>query len=185
MPIHCAQGGPRDRSGRSGDFHARGADFLALCEVTVFGTPAAAVPASAPAVPVAPVVSVSGADTGTRSEPASTKKPASIERVPPVVSSRSAGKAHYDEDMRLLLDLELLRPGQQLIFEQPGKGRRHMAFVEPDGGSRFQNARYMSPSGAAKAAAGGSINNWIHWRTMDGRLLDNLRKRARKRKGKA
>lgn len=89
--------------------------FLALCGVTVFGTPAAAVPASAPAVPVAPVVSVSGAGTGTRSEPASTKKPASIERVPPVVSSRSAGKAHYDEDMRLLLDLELLRPGQQLV----------------------------------------------------------------------
>ncbi|MEV0105308.1 DUF4357 domain-containing protein [Nocardia sp. NPDC050799] len=158
--------------------------FLALCGVTVFGTPAAAVPASAPAAPASPVAPAGEAGIGTRNGSASPTKHTSIERVPPAGSFRSAGKAHYDEDMLLLLDLGMLRPGQQLIFDQPRKGLRHIAFVEPDGGLRFQNTRYVSPSGAAVAAAGRSSNGWICWRTTDGRLLDDLRKSARKRKGK-
>ncbi|MFF0498216.1 hypothetical protein ACFYU5_17540 [Nocardia aobensis] len=97
--------------------------------------------------------------------------------IPPLVNSE------YDEDMLLLLDLGLLRAGQKLIFEQPRKGQRHIAFVESDGRIRFQNTRYVSPSIAAVAAAGRSSNSWISWRTTEGQFLDDLRKKARKRKG--
>ncbi|OBA51909.1 hypothetical protein A5780_28245 [Nocardia sp. 852002-20019_SCH5090214] len=164
--------------------------FLALCGVTVFGTSIPTTPASIPAESPAPVASTSAAETAstsvaatpTPSRPRPTTNMPTAKRMP-VVSSRSTGKAHYDEDILLLLDLGLLHPGQKLIFEQPRKHRRHIAFVEPDGGIRFQNIRYGSPSYAAVAAAGYNSNGWMCWRTADGRLLDNLRKQARKRKG--
>lgn len=150
--------------------------------MTVFGTSLRATPASVPVVPPVTVPATSGA--GTRAPAASrpTTNVPIVKRMPPSASPKGGAKAQYDEDMLLLLEMGPLRPGERLIFEQPRKGRRHTAFVESDGGLRFQNARYVSPSGAAVSAAGRSSNGWICWRTTDGRLLDDLRKRARKRK---
>lgn len=155
--------------------------FLALCGVTVFGTSIPTIPASIPAESPAPVAStLAGTRTPSGSRPAASMPTA--KRVPTAVLPKSAGKAQYDEDMLLLLDLGLLHPGQKLVFEQPRKGQRHIAFVESDGRIRFQNTWYVSPSGAAAAAAGRSSNGWISWRTTNGRLLDDLRRQARKRK---
>lgn len=59
------------------------------------------------------------------------------------------------------------------------------ATVEPGGALRFQNSRYSSPSGAAVAATGISTNGWTAWHTTDGRALDDLRRKVRKRNGKS
>lgn len=153
--------------------------FLALCGVAVFGTSATALPSSPPATPAD-----STRQAGPRTPSAVTPpKPTPAEPVRPAAKSRTEGKAHYDEDMRLLLDRGLLRPGQQLIFEQPRKDTRFRAVVEEDGGLRVQNTPYPSPTAAAVAAAGGSHNGWLCWRTTDGRSLDDLRRQVRGRKG--
>lgn len=153
--------------------------LLALCGVSVFGTAATAASSSALTTPAD-----STQKTGARTPSAITPpKPARAVHTRPPATSQPVGKAHYDEDMRLLLDRGLLRPGQQLTFEQPRKGTRYTAFVEEDGGLRVQNTRYPSPTSAAVAAAGGSHNGWICWRTAEGRLLDDLRRQVRGRKG--
>lgn len=179
---------PPNIRAESEDFVREALMFLALCGVTAFGTSAMPAPGPAsmaptPASPIGPRTTAANTNTQAHSRSRPTK-PTATDHRPPAKSSQKVEKAQYDEDMRLLLELGLLRAGQQLIFEQPRKGMRHKAFVEPDGALRLQNTRYVSPSGAAVAAAGTSVNGWICWRTTDGRLLDDLRKRARKRKDK-
>ena len=48
------------------------------------------------------------------------------------------------------------------------------ATVLPDGALEVSGVRYATPSGAAKAATGGSVNGWTFW------LLDRRTKRALK-----
>jgi len=63
--------------------------------------------------------------------------------------------------IRDLLDAGLLKPGQELRFSGHEDIR---ANVTSSGTVRFRGVEYRSPSMAAKAVRGTSLNGWFVWR---------------------
>lgn len=78
-----------------------------------------------------------------------------------------------------LVQANLLEPGTELEFHRPRVAEHHRATVLADGRLRLGDGRtYGSPSRAAGAATGGSIDGWYAWRVVEtGELLANVRQR--------
>lgn len=81
---------------------------------------------------------------------------------------------YYGVGIKGLLDVGLLRSGQQLIAER--NGMQYGAKVTPDGEIELDNGhREGSPSMAGAAALGSpSCNGWTFWQTDTARGLDRL-----------
>jgi CBS domain-containing protein len=82
----------------------------------------------------------------------------------------------------LILDLmkaSLISAGTDLVFYRPRLGATYTATVTDDGKLRLPDGRaFASPSRAASAAAGGSLDGWHAWQVApDGEFLDVLRQR--------
>jgi hypothetical protein len=80
-----------------------------------------------------------------------------------------------------LLGLGLLRPGQKLQLVRR-KGPAVNATVTDRGTIVYEGTEFKSPSMAARAVKGFSVNGWVAWRTPQGNgtvNLDALRQQAR------
>jgi CBS domain-containing protein len=78
-----------------------------------------------------------------------------------------------------LINAGLLHPGAQLVFNRPRLGTTYQAAVTAEGRLQLLDGRtFASPSRAASAAAGGSLDGWHAWQVdPDGEFLDALRQR--------
>jgi len=77
-----------------------------------------------------------------------------------------------------LVQSGLLNPGTELVFKRPRLGTSFTAVVTDDGRLRVDGRPYPSPSSAATAAAGGSLDGWHAWQVApNGEFLDTLRQR--------
>lgn len=67
--------------------------------------------------------------------------------------------------------------GDELCWERPRRGERHLATVTGNGEIELSDGRrFTSPSGAAVAVAGGNHNGWNMWvHTASGRKLQEIR----------
>lgn len=79
-----------------------------------------------------------------------------------------------------LIEAELLRPGDALIWPRPRLGVTHHATISENGGIALEDGReFSSPSLAAKEAANiPAYDGWHAWRVerLDGVFLNELRK---------
>lgn len=85
-----------------------------------------------------------------------------------------------------LLTAGLVQPGEEFIWDRPGRGARHTARVQSDGTLLLADGRiFINPSGAITALGGGrQQNGWKAWkRTADGRALGDLRAALRAQRG--
>ncbi len=84
-----------------------------------------------------------------------------------------------------LLTAGLTRPGEEFLWDRPGRGARHTARIQPDGTLLLADGRiYANPSGAITALGGKNISGWRTWkRASDGRALGDLRAELRARHG--
>ncbi|HEY5857369.1 MAG TPA: hypothetical protein VIW24_25905 [Aldersonia sp.] len=82
-------------------------------------------------------------------------------------------------NMTDLLRAGLIEPETQLVFKRPRLGITYSATVLESGKLQLEDGRsYATPSRAAVAAAGGSLDGWHAWQTApDGEFLDSLRQR--------
>jgi site-specific DNA-methyltransferase (adenine-specific) len=80
-----------------------------------------------------------------------------------------------------LLNSGMLRAGQRLHLDQPRARRTAVAVVQPSGALRIEGKTrsYTSPSGAASAVTGTSINGWKLWCTDKGETLGGLRSKLK------
>jgi hypothetical protein len=78
-----------------------------------------------------------------------------------------------------LVDGGLLQVGETLTWERPRVGAVHRAIVTENGALELDNGGvWSSPSRAAKEAAGvPAVDGWLHWRTEQGVILTELRRR--------
>jgi len=76
-----------------------------------------------------------------------------------------------------LVESGLLSPGTDLVFKRPRLGAVYHAVVTDDGRLQIEDGRsFPSPSSAATAAAGGSLDGWHAWQVApNGEFLDGLR----------
>lgn len=76
-----------------------------------------------------------------------------------------------------LLDAGLIKPDAALMFSRPRVGKLYNATARSDGRLQLDDGRsFNSPSRAAVAAAGGSLDGWHAWQVRDtGESLDSLR----------
>jgi hypothetical protein len=73
-----------------------------------------------------------------------------------------------------LLDAGVVRPGDQLVHEQPRKRWTHRGSDHLDGYSQLDDSRrFASPT--LKACVRSDINGWVHW-TVErlGKTLSDL-----------
>lgn len=84
-----------------------------------------------------------------------------------------------------LLIAGLVQPGEEFIWDRPGRGARHTARVQSDGTLLLADGRtFGNPSGAITALGGRHQNGWTTWkRTTDGRALGELRAALRAQRG--
>lgn len=85
------------------------------------------------------------------------------------------GKVEADTawvDFRHVVGVGLVKPGTVL---RSRSDRTLTATVLADGRIEFDGNAYDSPSGAGKAARGGSTNGWAYWLLPDGRQLRKLK----------
>lgn len=78
-----------------------------------------------------------------------------------------------------LIEASLIDAGTDLVFHRPRLGATYTATVTDDGKLLLPDGRaFASPSRAASAAAGGSLDGWHAWQIApDGDFLDVLRQR--------
>lgn len=81
--------------------------------------------------------------------------------------------------IRDLMQASLLEAGTDLVFRRPRLGETYTATVTQAGKLRLPDGReFASPSRAAVAAAGGSLDGWHAWQVSpNGESLDTLRQR--------
>ncbi|GAA4744508.1 hypothetical protein GCM10023328_28020 [Modestobacter marinus] len=85
-------------------------------------------------------------------------------------------------DLLPYLDAGLLEVGDELVHEQPRKGRVHRGTVTPDGGIKVGGEVYPKVSPALKAVVGHEINGWGQWvLTRTGQRLQDVREELRRR----
>jgi len=86
-------------------------------------------------------------------------------------------------DLMPYLDAGLLNAGDELVHEQPRKGRVHRALVAGDGWLEVEgHPAFRQVSPALKALVGNEINGWGQWtHVASGRRLQELRDELRRR----
>ncbi|GAA4757697.1 hypothetical protein GCM10023328_47020 [Modestobacter marinus] len=95
---------------------------------------------------------------------------------------RKLQSASRPGDLLPYLDAGLLEAGDDLIHEQPRKGRIHRGTVTPDGGIEVSGEVYLKVSPALKAVVGHEINGWGQWvLARTGQRLQDLRDELRRR----
>jgi Restriction Enzyme Adenine Methylase Associated len=81
--------------------------------------------------------------------------------------------------LRDLIEAGLLDASARLVWDRPNRGETVRATVVGDGWVRISGGqKFRTPSGAARAAVGGShVDGWRAWRvgTSDGPTLGDLR----------
>jgi hypothetical protein len=99
----------------------------------------------------------------------------------PAAGTRVAAPRIGDQKVTIgdLIEADLLRPGDELVWDRPRMGEHYKAWVTDGGALRLESGHIKgSPSGAAMAAAKvPAYDGWIAWRVprLDGRLLADLR----------
>ncbi len=84
--------------------------------------------------------------------------------------------------VRMLIDLDLLKPNAELIWKRRATGNAFSATVHPDGSIRTMDGSiHKSLSGAARHLnAGKPIDGWNVWRVLESNVtLSELRKKAK------
>lgn len=77
-----------------------------------------------------------------------------------------------------LIEAELLKPGEVLVFSRPRRGERFQATVEADGSLTVDGETFTSLSSAAAAVAGVTLDGWHAWQVGDeGPYIHKLRER--------
>ncbi len=95
---------------------------------------------------------------------------------PQVDHTKIAGRRVRIDD---LLEYELVKPGDRLVFDRPRLGHRYEASITDNGAIMLPDGRtYSSPSRAAmEAASVPAYDGWLAWKLgRNDKLLDTLRK---------
>jgi hypothetical protein len=84
-----------------------------------------------------------------------------------------------------LLDAGMITVGEEVVWNRPNLGVRHIARIRGDGTLILADGRvYANPSGATTALGGNHQNGWSAFRrASDGRTLGDLRSEIRARRG--
>ncbi|PXY18284.1 hypothetical protein BA062_36205 [Prauserella flavalba] len=84
-----------------------------------------------------------------------------------------------------LLDVGLVKPGDEFLWERRNNSVRHIARIRADGAVVLADGRvFATPSGAATALCGYGQNGWgVFRRVSDGRSLADLRRALRAQRG--
>jgi hypothetical protein len=92
------------------------------------------------------------------------------------VNGNSGSRRTYGVTLADLVGADLLRPGDELVWQRRRAKLSHVCTVTEDARLRLDDGSlHSSPSGAANKAASGSYDGWECWRLKDGRLLSQLR----------
>jgi hypothetical protein len=85
-----------------------------------------------------------------------------------------------------LLDADLVKAGDELVWHRRNQGVRHTARIRIDGTLVLADGRvYANPSGATTALGGNHQNGWrVFRRVSDGRTLGELRTQLWARRGR-